>query len=124
MVVVGLAGCAPPTTARQAAPRAENDSLTRNELITVTGTTQNAYSALERLRPLFLETRPGAGTVRSTSPRIYVFINGGFAGDVDVLKTIPLASVESIRRIQATAAFTQNGEVRAGDGVLMVRLRR
>jgi len=77
-------------------------------------TTQNAYSAVERLRPLLLVIRLGAAIVQGTAPRLYVFINGNFAGDVEALKTIPLASVESARRVQATAAFTQLGEVRSG----------
>ena len=116
--------CASTSTPHHAVARTGYDALTSSELITVAGTTQNAYSAVERLRPLFLATRAGVGTVRATSPQIYVFINGSFAGDVDVLKTLPLATIESIRRVQATAAFTQYGEIRSGDGVIMVRLRR
>jgi hypothetical protein len=62
--------------------------------------------------------------MHNTSQRLQVFINGSFAGDVEVLKTIPLASVASIRRVQATTAFTQLGEIRAGDGVIQVRIRQ
>jgi hypothetical protein len=102
----------------------DGDVITSDELATVLGTTQNAYSAVERLRPLFLASRPGSGTIHNTSPHLYVLINGNFVGDVDALKTIPLASIASIRRVQATTAFTQLGEIRAGDGVIEVRLRQ
>ena len=100
-----------------------NDILAGTELAKMVGTTQNAYSAVERLRPMFLVTRPGSVVLRATPSRIHVFINGYLAGDLDVLRTIPVASVESIRRIQATEAFTQYGEIHAGDGVLMIRVR-
>jgi hypothetical protein len=123
-VTVTLAAC----TARPSTPRpslrSDGEILTVEELTALTGTTQNAYSAVERLRPLFLSVRPGAGIVHGAPPRLYVFIDGSLAGDVDVLKTIPLSSVESIRRMRATAAFTQLGEIQSGDGVILVRLRR
>jgi hypothetical protein len=117
-----LAGCSAALAGRPPLLPADPDILTRRELLTIAGTTQNAYTAVERLRPLFLTTRPGSSIVRGTSPRVYVFLNGNFAGDVDVLRTIPLASIESIRHIQGAAAFTQYGEIRAGDGILLVQL--
>jgi hypothetical protein len=92
-------------------------------LATVSGATQNAYSAVERLRPLFLTTRPGSGTVGGRVSRIHVFIEGSLAGDIDVLKTIPIGTIESIQRVQAMVAFTQYSDVRAGDSVILVRLR-
>jgi len=119
-----VVACSPPPGARPVPVPAERDVLTSEELTTAGGTTQNAYSAVERLRPLFLTIRPGSGTIRDTAPRLYVFINGSLAGDIDVLRTIPLASVESIRRVQASAASTELGEIHAGDGVILVRLRR
>jgi hypothetical protein len=123
LVSVVLAACATGGGTRRP-PRPGGDTLTSDELATVVGTTQNAYSAVERLRPLFLAVRPGAGTTHDTHARLYVFINGSLAGDIDALKTIPLGSVESIRRVQATTAFTQLGEIHSGDGVILVRLRR
>jgi hypothetical protein len=100
-----------------------NDLLTLEELARVSGTTQNAYSAVERLRPLFLVARPGSGTVGGRASHVYVFIQGNPAGEIDVLKTIPIASIASIQRVQAMAAFTQYADVQAGDSVILVRLR-
>jgi hypothetical protein len=119
--VVLTAACSTPAQGRLS-PRPTGDILSAAELATMSGTTQNAYSAVERLRPLFLVTRPGSATLRGTAPRIHVFINGEFAGDLDVLRTIPVAHVESIRHVHATEAYTQHGEVHAGDGVLMIRV--
>ena len=103
-------------------PFTENSVLTSQELAAVVGTAQDAYAAVERLRPLFLLLRRAG--VRDAPPRLRVFINGSLAGDVEILKTIPLASVESIQRIHASTAFTQLGELRSGDGILLIRLRR
>ena len=55
--------------------------------------------------------------------RVYVFIQGNLAGDIDVLKTIQIANIKSIQRVQAMAAFTQYSDVQAGDSVILVRLR-
>lgn len=104
--------------------RSDSNVLTSDELATFHGTAQNAYSAIERLRPFFLAVRPGTGTIRETSARLHVFIDGNLVGDFETLKTIPLAHIASIRRVQATTAFTQLGALRAGDGVIEVRLRR
>lgn len=84
---------------------------------------QNAYSALEQLRPFFLQPRPNSSDVRGEPRRMHVFIDGYFSGDLDVLKTIPARDIASITRVQPEMAFTTMGDVRAGDGVLMVRLR-
>ena len=99
------------------------DAIGRKELSVAVGGAQNAYSAVEQLRPQFLVIRPGFGTLQNAAPRIHVFIDGEPAGDVDVLKTLSISSIESIRRTTATTAFTQLGSLRAGDGVLWVRLR-
>ena len=123
MISLGVAACATSRHAGRSTPTTD-DTLTSEELASTPGTTRNAYSAVERLRPLFLTVRPGSGTVHGTSQHLYVFINGSFAGEIDVLKTIPVATVESIRRVQASEAFIQLGELRAGDGVLLVRLHR
>ena len=99
------------------------DVLTRSELDGVAGVSQHTYSAVERLRPQFLIVRPGSETMRDATPHVHVFINGNPVGDIQMLKTIPLGNVESIRRLTATEAFTQLGAIRTGDGVIMVQLR-
>jgi hypothetical protein len=113
--------CTTAHASRHAGTLRSSDTLTSEELVAARGT-QDAYSAVERLRPLFLVVRPGP--IRGTPARLHVIINDGPAADIDVLKSIPLASVESIRRVQATVAFTRYGEIPAGDGVILVRLRR
>jgi len=78
---------------------------------------------VERLRPLFLQPRPGAGDARGEPRTISVFIDGDFAGGLDVLRSIPVADVESIRRLQPTLAYATLGSLYMADEILMVRLR-
>jgi hypothetical protein len=118
-----LAACSPPVVARYAPAPLNHDSVTRLEITHVVAGTQNAYSALEQLRPLFLTTRPSSALVHGDVPRIHVFINDFYAGNDDVLKTIPIASIESVRRVQSSMMMATMGEVRPGDTVLMVQLK-
>ena len=104
-------------------PRAEvsADVITASEI--GRATPQNAYTALEHLRPFFIRPRPSAADVRGEVPQIHVFIDGYYSGELDVLKMIPASDIESITRVQPEMAFTTLGSIRTGDGVLMVRLR-
>lgn len=123
MMCLAIVACTNASSHRRSPVPETSDLLTPEELGTVSGTTQNAYSAVERLRPLFLVARPGAGAVGGRPARIYVFVQDNLAGDIDVLRTIPIASIRSIQRVQAMTAFTRYGEVQAGDSVILVRLR-
>lgn len=98
-----------------------SDVLTWSEMGTEAH--QNAYVAVERLRPLFLQPRPGAGDARGEPRTISVFIDGDFAGGLDVLRSIPVADIESIRRLQPTLAYATLGSLYMADEILMVRLR-
>ena len=117
-------GCMTPGVRRSTMTTSAGDLLTYQELSAIAGTTQNAYSAVERLRPLFLSVRPSSAYLDGRPRRIYVFINGNFAGDVDALKTLSIAAIESIQRVTASAAYIREGQIRSGDGVLLIRLRR
>ena len=126
--MLGIAACATPGTGvsrysytNPPSPTVSSTKLTRREL--EYSTHENAYTAIERLRPFFLATRPSAADVHGIIPHINVFIDGYFSGDVDVLKAIPASSIESVERLQPAMAYATLGAYHAGDGVLMVRLR-
>ena len=108
---------------RQHTPAAayQSDLLTWNELVAETH--QDAYSALERLRPFFLTPRPSSADARGERRTIRVFIDGDFAGDEEILRTIPVRDIESIRRVQPAIAYATMGSLHMGDEVIMVRLR-
>ena len=100
---------------------ASSDLLTWTDL--VTEAPQDAYSAVQRLRPFFLTARPSSADVHGQVPRIRVFIDGDYAGDVDVLRSIPVRDIESIRRLQPLMAYATMGSFHAGEETLLVRLR-
>ena len=84
---------------------------------------QNLYTVIQQLRPLFLTPRPGGTMARGVAPGIAVFIDGTLAGDLDVLKTLNPANVESIQRVRQPYAYVDYGRWSGDDGVVAVRLR-
>jgi hypothetical protein len=125
LAVVGSTACAPRSALQPQyyyRTPTNSDVLTQHELASVVGA-QNTYVAIEQLRPLFLTSRPGPDMVRGIAPQIAVFIDGSLAGDLDVLKTIPLSNVESIKRVRQPLAYADYGRYAGNDGVVAVRLR-
>ena len=115
------AACAT-SVGRQYSPAAySSDLLTWNELAAETH--QDAYSALERVRPFFLTPRPSSADARGQPRTIRVFIDGDFAGDEEILRSIPVRDIESIRRVQPAMAYATMGSLHMGDEVIVVRLR-
>lgn len=116
------AACARSAGRQQISPTSySSDLLTKNELAAETH--QDAYSALERVRPFFLKPRPGSADARGEPRTIRVFIDGDFAGDEGVLRSIPVRDIESIRRVQPSMAYATMGSLHMGDEVILVRLR-
>ena len=98
-----------------------SDLVTWNDLAPMAH--ENLFDALAYVRPLFLSVRPGANLIHNQPARIRVFINGDFAGDGDVLRTLHVSDVESVRRVQPALAYAMMGSSHAGDEFLMIRLR-
>ena len=115
------AACAHPGSRQYSPTPYSSDVLTWTELTTEAH--ENAYSAIERLRPLFLRTRPGVGDARGEPGTISVFIDGDFAGDQEVLRSIPVRDIESIGRLQPAMAYATLGSLHMADQILLVRLR-
>jgi hypothetical protein len=83
----------------------------------------DVYQALERVRPNFLRIRPGSHVLRTASPRIRVYINGNYAGDVSTLRSIRVRDVASVRRLQATETHLLAGaEGEHEGGAILVTL--
>lgn len=119
-----LVGCA--SAHRRLPPereRRDRNSLTRREL-TQLDSMENAHAAVLRLRPWFLNPRPGAARARGQAPTIAVFINGQPAGGPEALLRLLVAQVESIHLIQPTDAYAVLGAGRGADAVINVILRR
>ena len=121
MAAVFSAACASSAGRQQSSVPHSSEVVTWSELSGEAH--QNAYVAIERLRPLFLQPRPGAGDARGEPRTISVFIDGDFAGDLNVLRTIPVRDIESIRRVQPSMAYATMGSLHMADEILMVWLR-
>lgn len=80
-------------------------------------------AAIERLRPIFLRPRGASARLRGgQGPNVSVFIDGMFAGPVDVLRTVAVRHVAYVRYVQPVEAVTRLGQRGAGDGVIEVTL--
>ena len=86
-------------------------------------TATTALEAVRQLRPLFLRPRPGGFVARNQAPVVAVYINDMYAGNVDVLQTIPTNTVQTMRYLQRTEAMTFAGSQTRGDGFIMVDLK-
>ena len=115
---VGVEGLADAWTRRSV------DLLTRADIVAnpviSSGT---AYDAVSRLRPRFLESRSASVTSIGRRAQPAVFIGGLFAGEVDVLRTIPASAVVEMRHVRPMEAMNRYGPSYTS-GVVVVRLER
>jgi hypothetical protein len=129
LLVMALAGSAMACASTQSshgrnpAPHA-NDVVTFEELARVGSSAANLYQALERIRPTFIRPRMSGGVVRNAASQIDVFVNGGYAGDANVLLSLHPAHVASIRLERRSQAFVKHGAWLRGENVLYVTLLR
>ncbi|MGQ0642736.1 MAG: hypothetical protein ACT4P6_18485 [Gemmatimonadaceae bacterium] len=130
MVAVGLAttimACATSQTAqgRSAAPAYASDVVTFDELSRTSQSASNLYQALERIRPSFIRPRTTGRVARGAASSIDVFVNGGYAGDGNVLLTLHPAHIASVRFERRSQAFVTHGAWLRGENVLYVTLLR
>jgi hypothetical protein len=107
------AASARPTTTEHANSR----YLTTAELTRVSPSL-TAYEAIERLRPFYLRPRPVYGRAAVIS----VYINGSYAGNADVLRTLTPGAIQSARYLQRSEATAFAGVLTPGDSFIMVTL--
>jgi hypothetical protein len=85
-------------------------------------TTTNAYELVERIRPNWLRGRGSPDLRGSPEPLPVIYIEGARQGGVNVLRSIPTASLVRLRFIDAPTATTRYGSGHSG-GVILVTLR-
>lgn len=130
LMAVALTACAT-TPARPGATvaRLQLDShvssvqVTNSELLRTRGAS-NALAALERLRPGFRNTLRGISVAGMPPAAPAVFINGVYAGPIDVLMSISVEEVGSIRLMRAMEASFAYGARIGNGGAILVTLRR
>jgi hypothetical protein len=117
-------GCASPAGApsaqEQGAPRRDSRVITVDELTSAPET--DLYSAIQRLRPAFFQTRgitsPGVGTAPEM---IQVYVDGSRAGGVDALRSLRTLDVKEVRRLDAGEATQRYGTGNTMGAIVVTR---
>ena len=102
VLLLALASCA--KTGAPGPPRTSSLVLTREEIGSTPVAT--AYDAVSRFRPRFLQPH-ATGTSHQATP--VVFVDGVRRGDIEVLRTIPVASLVEVRYLAPGDATTRFG---------------
>ena|SRR6476469_1434573 len=111
-----IAGCSPASQSSGAGARSSSNVLTRQEISA--SPYQNAYEAVEKLRPSFLRARPTSAGPNMTAE---LFVDGIRRGSLEGLRAIPSAEIAEIRYLTVQDATTRYG-LNVPAGVLDVKL--
>ena len=117
MMLVVLVACG--GTRAPSGPRVDRSLLTADEMMRAGS--QDAFAAVQALRPHWLTTR---GTNSLSSPgMVKVYLDGNLMGGPDFLRQITVTSIGSIRHLDGLEA-TQRYGLDHGEGAILVFTRR
>ena len=102
-------------------PVRSSDVLTPAE-ISGTGVT-DAYEAIQRFRPLYLNRLRDMGGPSGSQSLLTVYMNDTRLGGVDMLRTVPLDAVRSIQYLSAAEATYRWGPKQPG-AVIFISTRK
>jgi|GraSoiStandDraft_4_1057263.scaffolds.fasta_scaffold875226_2 hypothetical protein len=97
--------------------RTRADVITAEELAKVDA--PNAYLAVQRLRPQYLQTR-GQTTIMGTSV-ISVYVDGTRMGGTEALQQIPTTDIKEIRWLNSSEATQRFGTGNAQGAIVITR---
>ena len=97
--------------------RMRADVITAEELAKVDA--PNAYLAVQRLRPQYLQTR-GQTTIMGTSV-ISVYVDGTRMGGTEALQQIPTSDIKEIRWLSSSEATQRFGTGNAQGAIVITR---
>ena len=101
----------------------EHNRLTEADLLQVSNA-PSLHAAIERLRPRYLRPRATHEALGSARPSVAVYIDGHYAGDTQMLRSLMVHQVTDIRFLQPAEAYATMGPSMRGDAVLMISLRK
>jgi len=119
---VFVTGCAATTGSRGDGSPAASNLLTRAELASVSA--NNAYEAIERLRPQWLRPRGPTSVTQPEGDWPLVYMDNVRAGDVSMLPNIPVDDIGEIRFITGSDATTRWGTGVTGGVIEIISLKR
>ena len=86
------------------------DEIRRNRI-------DNAYDAVRRLRPGFLNTRGPTSAIATPRDGIVVIVNGQIYGGVEALRSLRSAEIAWVRRLSAAEAYIKVGHPAPSGGI-------
>jgi hypothetical protein len=86
------------------------DEIRRNRI-------ENAYDAVRRLRPSFLNTRGPTSVLAAPRKEIVVIVNGVPYGGVEELRSLRSAEIAWVRRLTAAEAYIMSGRPAPAGGI-------
>ena len=104
LVAVVLVGCAPPSTARTAR---DPNVITREEILA--SHAANAYDAVSRLRPSFLQFHGQTTMTGSDTGYPKVYLDRILFGDLTTLKSLDATGIREIHYYTGAAASNRFG---------------
>jgi hypothetical protein len=109
-----LVGCASGSGSRDGAPRGNSTRIVESELVSYQA--DDAYTAIQRLRPQWLRSRSGAAPV--------VIMDGTqHQVGLSVLRTIRASELQELRYLSASDATTRYGTGFDGGAILLTTKR-
>ncbi len=120
--LVFTTACAATTGAGGDGSGASSNLLTRAELASVSA--NNAFEAIERLRPQWLRPRGPSSVTQPEGDWPLVYMDNVRAGDVNMLATIPVDDIGEMRFITGSDATTRWGTGVTGGVIEIISLRR
>lgn len=130
LMAVTLAGCAAGGAHGAAPARLELAPTHTSALQIGTGElvmarhARNTLVALEQLRPGYRRTLGSFSRFGEPPAPPTVYINGAYAGPIDVLETVPVDQVADLRMIRPMEAMERYGAHIGSGGVILVTLRK
>ena len=95
-----LSGCG--STGGSAASRSGTNTLTQAEIEEIGAA--NLYEVVEKLRPRWLQVRAPTSMTEATAAVIGVYVNRTHHGGVEVLRSMPVTGVTTMRYMDGTQA--------------------
>ena len=118
------------TAPRPAALASSSAGPTRGVILTGSHPTEyfggeTLYDVLRLRAPIYLKPRAGASVETSVHAEpLAVYIDGAFAGTLDVLQLLPAHTVFSVDRLSSTEAMQRYGSRNNSSGALVVTMIR
>ena len=120
LVAAGCSSLGPP---KAAAPKAERDRLTQEEIANSTALQGDLLDAIHSLRPNFLAIPRGVYSRRSPAAvPLAVYVNRTRQSGVESLRSIAASKVAEVRYLEPTAALNQFGPTASGGALLITMI--